>query len=67
MNTRKYNAARKACNFGDKTFRDIVAVLAKHTDLDKLTGKQIGELVNAMYQSNLHGQNEIISEYNLNK
>lgn len=65
MNTRKYNAARKACNFGDKTFRDIVDVMSKHTDLDKLTGRQIGELVNAMYASSLHGQNEIISEYNL--
>lgn len=67
MNTRKYNAARKACNFGGKTFIDIVEVLAKHTALDKLTGRQIGELVNAMYASNLHGQNTILSEFNLLK
>lgn len=67
MNAKKYNAARKACNFGDKTFRDIVATMSKYTDLNKLTGRQIGELVNAMYASNQHGQNEIIEEYNLLK
>lgn len=65
MNTRKYNAARKAAGLGDKTFRDIVKVLEQYTDIAKLTGKQIGELVNAMYASNLNGQNQIAKEYEL--
>lgn len=62
MNAKKYNAARRACRYEDTTFWDIVKVLEKFTDLEKLTGRQIGELVNAMYASNQHGQNKMVKE-----
>lgn len=62
METRKYNAARKACRYGDRTFDAIVKTLGTYTDLDKLTGKQIGELVNAMYASCETGRNEMYKE-----
>lgn len=62
MNTRKYNAARVACRYGEQTFKAIVAQIARHTDLDKLTGRQIGELVNAMYTSCEVGRSEMYNE-----
>lgn len=48
---RKLNNVRKSANYGPQTISDIVVTLSKHTDINKLTGKQIGELVNAMYES----------------
>ena len=48
---RKLNNVRKSAHYGPQTIHDITITLSKHTDLSKLTGKQIGELVNAMYES----------------
>lgn len=48
---RKLNNVRKSAHYGPQTIHDITITLSKHTDLNKLTGKQIGELVNAMYES----------------
>lgn len=62
MNTRKYNAARKACHYGDRTFADILEVLSQHTSLGDLTGKQIGEICNAMYQSSENGRAAMFDE-----
>lgn len=62
MNARKLNAAKKASRYSGKTFDDILKVLEKFTDLDKLTGKQIGELINAMYAQKEYGSNEMYQE-----
>lgn len=48
---RKLNNVRKSANYGPQTIHDITITLSKHTDLSRLTGKQIGELINAMYES----------------
>ena len=48
---RKLNNVRKSANYGPQTIHDITLTLSKYTDLGRLTGKQIGELVNAMYES----------------
>ena len=48
---RKLNNVRKSTNHGSQTIHDITITLSKHTNLSKLTGKQIGELINAMYES----------------
>lgn len=62
MNARKLNAAKRASRYNGKTFDDILKVLEKFTDLDKLTGKQIGELINAMYAQKEYGSNEMYQE-----
>lgn len=58
MNERKLNNVYKSTTYGRRTVEDIIKVLGRHTDLDKLTGKQIGELINAMYESYRKGYEE---------
>lgn len=58
MNERKLNNVYKSTTYGWRTVEDIIKVLGRHTDLDKLTGKQIGELINAMYESYRKGYEE---------
>lgn len=67
MNARKLNAAQRASNYSGRTFDEIIKTLSKYTDLSKLTGKQIGELVNAMYASKEIGANEMYDEMKNNK
>lgn len=63
MTTNKRNNIEKATNHGSQTINDILAILRKHTDLDKLSGKQIGEIINAMYESNRIGYNKCGEEF----
>lgn len=67
MNARKFNSAQRASNYSGRTFDEIIKTLSKYTDLSKLTGKQIGELVNAMYASKEIGSNEMYDEMKNNK
>lgn len=62
MTQRKINAARKVATVGSATFDAILKVLNEYTDLDKLTGKQIGELIDAMYAQKEYGSNEMYEE-----
>ena len=66
MNAKKYNAAQKACIHGPRTFRDCLKTLECYTDLSKLTGKQIGEIINDMYRSCEIGRDEMYNELGYN-
>lgn len=63
LTNQKLASIAKATKHGEKTIQEIVNILKEHTDLSKLTGKQIGELINAMYASKEAGYNECGKEF----
>lgn len=63
MTTSKQNRINETANYGQKTIKDIMAVLGKHVDLSKLTDKQIGQLINAMYENYQNGYNACGKEF----
>ncbi|WP_455994869.1 hypothetical protein [Porphyromonas endodontalis] len=63
LTTQKLNNIMRTTRHGEKTIKALVNVLSQYTDLSKLTGAQIGELINAMYASKENGYNECGKEF----
>ena len=63
MKTRKYNKARQFSELGSKTFTDCLETLERFVDTDKLTAKQVADILDAMYASGIWGYNQAFSEF----
>lgn len=63
MKTRKYNKARAISELGSRTFTDCLETLERFVDTDKLTAKQVADILDAMYASGIWGYNQAFNEF----